>query len=230
MVSKSRTVLFLCGIFICLFLAACSTGKAELPTLVIDVEATQMENVQRTQAAETLSAALTQSAMNAALTASAPTATRTAPATRTLTPTITDTPFIGTANPTDTTLTPQASVIVLPSVTTAVPMWSCNIIKTSPIYKAELKKGQSFEAHWQLLNSGFNTWYNNNVSANYRNGIAMHTNDGEMSITTAVETGDIYEVVVPMKAPLEKGAYSTVWILENKDGAFCWFTVDIEVK
>ncbi len=108
-------------------------------------------------------------------------------------------------------------------------MWQCNLIKTTPAYKTEMKKGQNFETHWLLLNSGSSTWYDN-VGISYRNGTAMHTNDDKFSVISAVETGDLYEVVVPMKAPLEPGAYTAVWILTVKKEAFCWFSVDIEVK
>mgnify|MGYP000847457004 CR=1 FL=1 len=233
MASKTKAALFCCGIFLCLAVltAGCNYGRVQVPTPTVNAEATRVEALAQTQAAETLSAALTQSAQGATLTASAPTATNTAPPTRTAAATITPTPFLFTAIPTDGTLTPEASRIILPSVTTAVPMWSCNIISTDPYYKTSLRKGQAFEARWELLNSGENTWFGKKVHILYRNGYPMHTTDGKSHVSGSVDTGEIYEVVVPMKAPLESGAYSTVWILTNdKDEAFCWFTIDIVVE
>lgn len=234
MASKTRAAFFFCGILICLSLAVagCDYGRVEVPTPTIDVQATNDRALVQTQAAGTLSAAFTQSAQGATLTAAAPQATNTPQPTRTATATFTTTPFLFTAIPTgDTTLTPQASLIIIPSATTAVPTWSCNIISTTPYYKTSLKKGQAFEARWELLNSGQNTWFNKKVHILYRNGYPMHTTDGKTSVVSAVKNGEIYEVVVPMKAPLENGDYSTVWILtDDKDKAFCWFTIDIVVE
>lgn len=229
MVPKSKILFLLSILMFGLIFAGCRSSSLNVPTPAVDLEATEKSNLQRTEAAATLAAVITNEAMGSTLTAAAPTATHTLAPTRTRTAVFTVTPVLESPSPTPTALTPEITAPVLLSTTDEVTEWQCNLIRTTPSYKSILPRGRDFETHWILLNSGSETWYDN-VSISYRNGMPMHTNDGKMSVTGGVKNGDLYEIVVPMKAPQEPGAYTSVWILTFKKEAFCWFSVDIVVE
>lgn len=230
--SKKSIQITLFILLVSLVFTGCSSNlNPAPPTPEVDVEATQAVNDLRTEAAMTVQAAMTNSVASALQTASAPPPTRVNTNTPTASATASRTPFLaGSSTPTLTPTSQVSITLIVPTLSQEPPLWKCNLARTTPGYKAVLGKGEEFEVHWLLVNSGYNGWYNDNVTGAFRNGMVMHSGSGTFKLTHAALTGETYEVIMPMKAPIEAGAYSSVWVLKNKKEAFCWFSVDIVVE
>ncbi len=204
---------------------------AAIPTY--DLAATQTQDALRTEAAYTLAAAMTEAAIAATASAVIPPPSETPidTATSTLTPIPSETPT-PTENPAGTsTGTPTGTPeLVIPTSTIVKADYQCNLIRTSPSYKSILQRGEDFDVHWTLLNSGTEIWYYETVSGAYRNGVMLHRYSGSFKLPTAVKPGETFEITIDMQAPLEPGLYSSIWVLKHDSKDFCWFSVDIEVK
>lgn len=214
-----------------LILTGCDVFQSSLSTPTVDLAATQTQYALRTEAAVTVEAAMTESAAIDTPAVEEPSATPRESPTEAPTPTASATVLIvDTPTPTITNTPEPTATLLIPTMTTAPVEYKCNLVRTSPYYKAFLDRGEEFDVHWVLENSGTETWYTEFVSGRYRNGAELHSYGDTFNLTAAVEPGETYEVIIDMQAPPDPGEYSAIWILERKDKAFCWFSVDIVVK
>lgn len=226
---KNVSLLSLFILLISLVLSGCDIFQQNLTTPTVDVAATETQVAERTIAAVTVEAALTEAAL--ATPTDLPSLTPSERPTATITNTPTETPVIlDTPTRTVTTTPEPTQTIILPTMTTAPVDFRCSLVWTEPVYKAVLDRGEDFDVHWTIENTGTETWYYEFVTGRFRNGVALHRYSSSFTLTDAVEPRETYEITLDMQAPFEPGEYSAVWILEHRKEAFCWFSVDIVVK
>jgi hypothetical protein len=214
-----------------LALAGCKAARSNPPTPTVDAAATQTQIAERTIAAVTVDAAMTESAKIDTPTVVEPSATPSERPTEEPTSTLAEIVVVlESPTPTSSATPEPTSTVILPTITSAPIDFRCNLVRTEPFYKAVLDRGEDFDVHWTLENSGTETWYYEYVTGRYRNGYELQRYRSSFNLTSKVEPGETYEVVIDMQAPYEPGEYSSIWILEHSKEAFCWFSVDIVVK
>jgi hypothetical protein len=221
--------IFLLIVIFSLALAGCKSSQTIPPTPTVDTAATQTQIAERTIAAVTVDAAMTESARIDTPIVVEPSATD-QPTEKPTSPPTEPVVIRNTSTPTSSATPEPTSTTILPTITSAPVEYKCNLVRTEPIYKAVLDRGEAFDVHWTLENSGTETWYHESVTGRYRNGYELQRYQSSFDLNYAVEPRHTYEVVIEMKAPYEPGEYSAIWILEHKAEAFCWFSVDIVVK
>ncbi len=151
-----------------------------------------------------------------------------------LTPTATPTL---TRTPTETPTAVPTIVIQLftPTVATPVPQVSgdkfdCFILSKSPRDGFGFSAGIEFTATWEVANTGEEVWDASSADIRYLSGTKMHV-QGVYDLENNVEPrgSGIYTVNVKMKAPLEKGEYTTVWAIRTKAVEYCRMSITIIV-
>ena len=191
-----------------LLLGACSAPTAA-PSPTLD------PNAQLTAIASTVQAELTQSA---ALTPSAtftemPTSTEVPPTLEVPTvPAVTDTP----------------AAVVLPTLTRAAVADKGLYLEQSVADNSKMDPGKTFTMTWKMKNVGTTTW-STKYQLRFFAGNSLGA-ENAVSFPKEVKPGDTVELSVNMKSPSDQGAYHSVWVLSNADGAnFFPVTLDIVV-
>jgi hypothetical protein len=198
--------------------------------------------IARTQAAQTVSAQMTEAAERVSPTVRiiSPTPTDTfTPQPPTLTPTMTSTVtntattiVLQSPTPTSTdnfTPTPtKTPTYVRPTRTEVPPPYQCVLISKSPLTNTYMQPGEDFDGHWTIQNTGSEIWYVTEVIARYRNGAAIHKANA-YSLAHNVDPFETITVTIDMVAPLYPGTYVAVWTLSRQGSDFCWFSVNIVV-
>src|SRR6185369_8328504 len=151
-------------------------------------------------------------------TAQVTTPSSTPSATPTFTPTSTETP---TAVPT------ILIVLVTPTVPTPIPQVSgtddqfdCVVLSKSPNDGFGFSAGIEFTVTWQLLNTGQALWDSSSADIHYLSGKKMYVQSA-YDLERDVPPNDQYTVSVKMKAPLESGEYTTIWVMRTKAAEYC---------
>ncbi len=211
------------------FLAGCGAGGNATPTT--DPKAVYTQVAQ--QAAETANAQQTNVAKLTPRATSTPQATDTPEAS----------PTAGTPNPTTagtkTTANPTAAgtaggnlptTVVLPTSTkpaASVPD-KMLYVSQSPADGTVFKPGDTFTMTWKIQNVGTTTW-DNTYRVRLYGGERFGVADFNLGSTIAPEA--TISITAQMKAPSSTGAYNSIWVLTNLDGAnFGYFTFNCEVK
>lgn len=131
---------------------------------------------------------------------------------------VTDTPLPTIQPP---TIPPAAN---LPAPT--LKPYSCYVTTLKPKPgQTTLNKGQSFDIVWVIVNTGSKPILAG-TDFKFSGGINM-ANAGRVEISTNLNTGDSYKVVLDGTAPLEKGDKYMAW---KVDGPICYGEVYITVK
>ena len=179
-----------------LILTACGGADADAtPTL-------SPEQLQ-TQAVETFSAGLTQTAIAA-------------PPTQTPFPTLTASPtFAPFATPTaGTPLAPPTSA----GTSSQATCYGLTFVSDVSIPdNTQMTPGQTFTKTWKVLNSGSCTW-----DAGFK--FAFTTGNAlggtTVALSSAVASGAQYDISVPMTAPSTAGTYQSNWRMQTAGGQF----------
>jgi len=196
---------------ILIFIMAC------VPAIAAPAVPTTDPNAINTFIAQTANAAVSQTE------AAMPTSTSTA--TFTPTPRNTDTP-----EPTAT-----ATVIFLfftpsPVVPTASNQsYDCEVMITTPANGTTFNSRASFDAIWQVKNTGKKEWDRTTVDYAYLSGDKFHK-VAAYDLTTTVARGDTTLLVADMQAPKNAGTYTTTWSLRVGSQTFCPVSLSITVK
>ena len=180
-----------------LLLTACGGGDAnETPTLSPE----QMQ----TQAVETFSAGLTQTAIAA-------------PPTQTPFPTLTASatfaPFV-----TSTAGTPLSAPTSSGGSSSQTPCYGLTFVNDVSIPdNTQMTPGQTFTKTWKVFNSGSCAW-----DAGFK--FAFTTGDAlggsTVTLANAVASGAQYDISVPMTAPSTAGTYKSNWRMQTAGGEF----------
>jgi hypothetical protein len=140
-----------------------------------------------------------------------------------LTPTITPLPSptatdLPTATPSRTASAAPSATAVLSSLTPSVgtenkAQWISQTVADGTTFKP----GETFTMTWRLKNTGTSTW-----TAGYL--LRYYSGDTfgapkEVSTGREVLPGDEIEINIQMKAPLNPGSYSSVWVMANENRA-----------
>ncbi len=217
------------------FLAGCGAGQNATPTTDPKVIYTQVAE----QAAQTAAAQQTNIAKLTPQATSTPQPTDMPEAS----------PTVGTPNPTSagTQTTPGAqsttnpnaagtpggtspTTVVLPTNTKPAASLPDKMlyVSQSPADGSVFKPGDTFTMTWKIQNVGTTTW-----SDNYRvrlyGGERFGVADFNLGSTIAPEA--TVNITAQMTAPSSTGAYNSIWVPTNLDGAnFGYFTFNCEVK
>lgn len=190
-----------------LVLTACSPSNA---TPTKDPQAVY------TEAAVTVAAGLTQTAL--------------AQPTSTVTPTVPPTP---TATKTKAALPTSAlstSPTVLPTATFASSGDKAEWVTQSPTDGTVLYPNQSFTLVWTVKNVGTTTWTTAYQVRYYLGGSVLRFGASDTKFAKEVPPNDTLDITLQMKAPAEAGDYLSQWVLTNKDGSnFYPLTLSIKV-
>jgi len=154
--------------------------------------------------------------------------------TATFTPTVTRTPtLVPTSTP---TFIFRLRSPVPPRVSTSTPTFGstsgelgCVLLSQRPPDGKEFNPNASFDAVWEVRNTGDASWSVDNVDFVYATGRQMHDND-RYDLPRNVPRGGSVELVVDMHAPKIKGELKTVWTLERGKKDFCHVDLTIVVK
>lgn len=177
-------------------LAACSKANAT-PT-------TSPEMVY-TQAAETVAAGLTQTAV--------------------LLPTATPTPTLAPTN------TPQPTQAATATLSVSVtPLVQNSPTKASSPDKAEwvsqnpgdgtiLNPDQDFTLTWTIKNIGTTTWNTDYMLRFYLGDQSLRMGAVDLKFSKVVKPGESIDFSLAMKAPSKTGDYTTIWVMTNKEGS-----------
>lgn len=191
MIAKPRMLVFLISIS-ALIISACGSPSEE-PTPTLSSEQIQ------TQAVETFSLGLTQTAL------ANPTETPTATSTHT---------------PTETSA-PEATATIATPVSVVVPTNSCYslafVADVTVPDNSNMTPSQNFTKTWRVRNNGSCTW-ETGFKFNFTGGEAM----GGSSITlqSAVSVGKETELTVQLTAPSTNGTYRGNWRMTNAAGTY----------
>lgn len=218
-----------------LLITACAAQQNETPTATVDA------NLIYTQAAETVTAGLSQTEA----------AKPTAAATETVAPTSTTDPIIAAGmtstanavlNPAATSAAPTAAVgqatpttqVILPTATIAVVSTQAQtsgdkaeLVSQSPSDNSSVDESATFTAKIVLKNIGTTTW-----TTGYN--LAFYAGDKMGSPTDfdfphEVKPGETVELVFDMKASDDSGSKRTIWAVQNANGVN-FYTLWLEMK
>lgn len=180
-----------------LTLTACGAGDAEAtPTLSAD----QLQ----TQAVETFSAGLTQTAIAA-------------PPTQTPFPTLTASPtFAPFATP--TAGTPLALPTNAGGTSSQTACYGLTFVSDVTIPdNTQMTPGQTFTKTWKVLNSGTCAW-DTGFKFAFTTGNAL--GGATYTLPSAVASNAPYEIPIPMTAPTTPGTYESRWRMQTAGGQF----------
>lgn len=190
-----------------------------VPTLSPLPAATYDPNSINTIIVETANAAQTQTALF-----TTPSSTPTATATFTTTPT--ETP---------TTIPTILIQLVTPTVPSPIPQVSgtndkfdCVILSKSPSDGFGYSAGIEFTVTWNVLNTGKDGWDAASADIRYLSGTKMHVQSA-YDLDANVPPNGQYTVNVSMKAPLESGDHTTIWVIRTKAAEYCRMSITIKV-
>jgi hypothetical protein len=113
------------------------------------------------------------------------------------------------------------------STPTVAPTYACKVTLVSPT--AAVKKGEDFDAAWELKNTSSVNWEMNGVDLKFVSGANLH----EKSIydmKKTVKPGETIKVIVDMRAPSSTGTYKESWALVQSGKTLCAMDVSMTVK
>jgi hypothetical protein len=180
-----------------LTVTACGAGDAEAtPTLSAD----QLQ----TQAVETFSAGLTQTAFAA-------------PPTQTPFPTLTASPtFAPFATP--TAGTPIALPTSAGGSSSQTACYGLTFVSDVTIPdNTQMTPGQTFTKTWKVLNSGSCAW---DAGFKFASTTGNALGGSTITLPSAVASGGQYDISVPMTAPSTAGTYQSNWRMQTAGGEF----------
>lgn len=208
--SKSLTLRIFVGVLLIAVLVSCSS-PTPTPTLAPTVDIQPTLDSVRTQAALTVIADLTRNA-----------------------PTVTSTKAnTATSAPSQTPLaTAKATGTLLPwwTTTPTQPAGGCSITSTSPKQNTSFAPNADFDATWEIKNTGDVTWQQEGTDIGYSSGTKFHQSAEIFDLENDVSDGESYTFTVDMRAPGDKGTYTTTWAVKNGGQIICSMSLTIVVK
>lgn len=154
-----------------------------------------------------------------------------------LQPTLTPVPTL-TRTPTEVpSSTPTFLFIIstptVPSVTPTFGIssspYACQLVSQDPQDNSFVANGADFAVLWRVLNVGANLWDANSTDYHYFSGEKLHKTS-VYDLQQTVVTGGQTDIIVNMKAPKEKGTYSTTWAVRVGKKDFCKLHLTIQIK
>jgi hypothetical protein len=219
------------AMIIILLLSSCTTAglPAVTPTpyyIVITNTPTVDMAPFMTQAAETVFAVLTQTAL--AIPSNTPTASETPTSTQTYTPIWTSTPI-----PTNTPVkssTPVKSNTPKPTATSENRDYQCSVTWQLVEDNHEFSPNEDFDGRWTIKNTGSQTWQAIDVDYRYMSGTKFQTHGDVFDLPSDVLPDDSITITVDMRAPGSSGYYEAFWALARHADGFCTLPVRIKVR
>lgn len=151
-----------------------------------------------------------------------PTSTPTSTRTPTPTPTFTPTFIFRLRSPTPA----RTATSSLSSVSDD---YACKLLSQDPADGTKLDPETSFDAVWEVRNTGTPTWDQNSIDFRFFNGDKLHEK-AIYDLRDNVKSGASIKLIVDMVAPKNAGKYRTVWSLRKGNFDFCRVTLMINVK
>jgi hypothetical protein len=107
--------------------------------------------------------------------------------------------------------------------------WDCRVISRSPAKGAVIPRGSSFNAVWNVENTGTKTWPKRGVDVVFYTGARIHEK-AYYDIPATVGKGGSVTIVVPLTAPKRVDTFSTTWVLQVGKKPFCPMRITFETK
>jgi hypothetical protein len=123
-----------------------------------------------------------------------------------------------------------APVITLRVENLASRDYACTLVAQTPKDWVTMQRRQSFDAVWNLQNTGTKNWGKTGIDYAYVSGAKMHTGANRFDLPNDVGPYGKIKIRVDMESPKTKGYFTTVWGLLNSSGAFCRVTLSINVN
>ncbi len=153
------------------------------------------------------------------------------------TPTVTTTPFpsitpvssftpFRSLTPTPTLTSPSAGTTLTPQE------YSCQLLSKNPDNWARIRRRTTFDAVWNVKNTGTKIWKPDAVVLNYVEGAKLQSGEKTYPLTTYVSPGESVTLIADMITPKTAGTYISTWglMLTNKTKqVFCTLLVRIVV-
>jgi hypothetical protein len=106
--------------------------------------------------------------------------------------------------------------------------YACAVISQFPQNGANVPRRSTFEARWTLVNTGFQAWDSSDTDFLFSNGEKLHE-ESAYDLNVTIQPGETVTLVVDMKAPNQKGSYTTVWQVRSGKVRFCSMRLSIDV-
>lgn len=171
--------------------------------------------------------------------------TQAAMPTSTSTPTATPTVVTETPSPTPTAtivfILPTSTPLVIPTVTRSgdggdddddeisSDNYSCQVVRVSPANGTVMDPREDFDAVWTVRNNGQRNWDRTSIDHVYDRGDRIHKVSG-YDLRENVRVGNSTDLGVDMRAPKDRGTYTTTWILRAGNREFCSMSLTIVVR
>ena len=212
------------------FMAGCSTvTPTAAPTSVPPTSAPTIDqaptlSMAKTQAVQTFSANLTQSAPPATLVPPPATAAPTNPPTPApLAPTAT--PLPPPALPTAT----KPAVPFKPQPSPTLSTYNCSVFYVSPKPSDTILYSTNFVATWRVENSGTENWPGTETYIKYVYGTKFQTGVDSYNIERSVGSTGTYTVNINMKSPKLAGPYYAQWVIQVGGIVACTLNLTLHV-
>ena len=157
-----------------------------------------------TQAAQTVAAGLTQTAVLM------PTAT----STPTLQPTNTQAPTLAATSTLSVSVTPLVQKTPTRSTGPDKAEW----VAQNPGDGTILNTSQDFTLIWTVKNTGTTTWTTDYQLRYYLVDQSLRMGAGDLKLPKEVKPNETIDLTLSMKAPANSGEFTTIWVLTNKEG------------
>ena len=227
---KNLTLIISVFLFATIMLSACGNDAAngtETPYIqVLDQTATNDVSIYMTQAAGTVFAQFTETAL--AVPTNTPTATETATPTLTSTPLPTATTYYVWVAPTTSYYT-STPLSLTPSLTPTTAAYSCSITSKSIADGTDFSPNEDFDASWTVKNTGSETWDASNFDFRYISGTSMYKHNAVYDFPSSVAPGESITITVDMVAPSSAAYYETFWGINYSSTTICSLPLRIDV-
>jgi hypothetical protein len=106
--------------------------------------------------------------------------------------------------------------------------YACSVVAQSPQNGTNVARRATFETRWTLVNTGFQPWDSSDTDFIFSNGEKLHEQSA-YDLNVTIQPGETVTLVVDMRAPNQKGDYTTVWQVRSKNVRFCSMRLSIDV-
>ena len=127
-----------------------------------------------------------------------------------------------------TTKTPSPTPTYWPITKTPVD-WACTVISSDPNGYKAFHKGEDFDGHFTVLNSGGKEWNIDKMRYRFVSGTAIHKHYSVDAIPRGIQLNHTLDITIDMTAPTTPGRYFSVWSFEHSEESLCLITFSLTV-
>jgi hypothetical protein len=107
---------------------------------------------------------------------------------------------------------------------------TCQVVYQDPLDGTVQRASTSFDARWNIRNTGPAGWKSESVKIRFISGDRLHSGADLRDLPYSVDPGWVLDLVIPMTAPAAAGSYVSNWALEDGSTRLCTFNIKIRVQ